>query len=376
MVNASKIRDTPHRVTDPGASPRQLRPVLWWASFGGLWLTFMAAVLISWVSGPYFEPVPVGPTDPPVYMKVFLMALQVTMIPVMGALLWWFVVRPCRRERKVTVDGALTLAFCTLFFQDPLSNYFGPWITYNAWSWNRGSWVTSVPGWMSFAAPGAMVLEPPLTIIGLYVLIMTIAVRIGVATLKRASARWPRMGKVGLFLICWAVMFVFDVIFEGVAFMPMGSWEYPGGHVKIFADTFHAYPLNEAVTTGAIFTMFACIKYFTNDRGQSLAERGAERLGGGPARVTAIRALAVIGLVTLAMTVGYTIPNTWFGAHSTAWNRDIQTRSYLTYTCGEGPGIACPAPDIPVLRNDNRDQGANGRDFGRNYPPQFRYNRG
>jgi len=354
MVNASKIRDTPHRVTDPGASPRQLRPVLWWASFGGLWLTFMAAVLISWVSGPYFEPVPVGPTDPPVYMKVFLMALQVTMIPVMGALLWWFVVRPCRRERKVTVDGALTLAFCTLFFQDPLSNYFGPWITYNAWSWNRGSWVTSVPGWMSFAAPGAMVLEPPLTIIGLYVLIMTIAVRIGVATLKRASARWPRMGKVGLFLICWAVMFVFDVIFEGVVFMPLGVWTYAGGHLNIFGDTYHAFPLHEAFLVGILLSSYSFLRFFLDDRGRTVVERGSERAAPSPARQGVIRALAIIGAVNAIFLAIYTLPHLVVGAHSRQWNDDIQRRSYfLDGICGADTGRACPGPAIPLVRNDN-----------------------
>ncbi|HEX9833509.1 MAG TPA: spirocyclase AveC family protein, partial [Mycobacterium sp.] len=69
------------------------------------------------------------------------------------------------------------------------------------------------------------------------------------------------------------------------------------------------------------------------------------------------------------------IPNTWFGAHSTVWNKDTQTRSYLTYTCGEGPGIACPSPDIPLLRNDNRKTGANGRELGQHYPPRYPYGR-
>ena len=88
-----------------------------------------------------------------------------------------------------------------------------------------------------------------------------------------------------------------------------------------------------------------------------------------------VRLLAVFGLITLAMTLGYSVPNTWFGAHSTAWNKDIQTRSYLTYTCGEGPGIACPGPDVPLLRNDNRGAGSNGQKFGVDYPPQYRYGR-
>ena len=172
----------------------------------------------------------------------------------------------------------------------------------------------------------------------------------GAAIMRRTKARWPGISRLGLVTVCLAVMVPFDIVFEGIVFMPLGSWEYPGGHVKIFADTYHAYPLNEALTTGAIFTMFACIKYFANDRGQCLAERGAEQLGGGAKRITTLRLLAVFGLVTAAMTLGYSVPNIWFGAHSTEWNEDIQKRSYLTYTCGEGPGIACPGPDIPLLR--------------------------
>ena len=74
------------RRADPADEPRRSRPVLWWAAFGAFWLTFMAFVLIRWISGPYFQRVPVGPSDPPMYMKVFLMTLQVTMIPAMACL--------------------------------------------------------------------------------------------------------------------------------------------------------------------------------------------------------------------------------------------------------------------------------------------------
>jgi hypothetical protein len=358
------------------AVDRVIIPANWWAMLGAAILAFQAFVLVRWLSGPYFKHVAPGPTPLPGWMKVALTCCQIV-LPIAGiCFLYWFVVRPWRRARRIGLDGLMAIAFLTVSFHDPLSAYIGHWYTYNAWQVNMGSWLQSVPGALSPGTPDHQVAYPLLIVPGAYVVIFLVVTNMGAAIMRRAKARWAAIPRIGLVAICFAVMVPFDVIFEGIAFMPMGSWEYPGGHVKIFADTFHAYPLNEALTTGAIFTMFACIKYFTDDRGQSLAERGAERLGGGPVRVTAIRALAVIGLVTLAMTVGYTIPNTWFGAHSTAWNRDIQSRSYLTYTCGEGPGIACPAPDIPLLRNDNRDQGANGRGFGRNYPPQFRYNRG
>lgn len=353
--------DTTHRAgTSPGSAvpqetqPRRMRPVLWWASFGALWLAFMTYVLIHWMAGPYFERVPVGPSDPPMYMKVFLTVLQFTMIPAMLGLLWWSVALPWLRERKVTVDGALTLAFCTLFFQDPLSNYFGPWITYNSWSVNRGSWVHSVPGWMSYGAPGATVVEPPLTIIGLYVVIMTIAVRIGVATIRWAAGRWPRMGKPGLFVICWAAMFAFDVVFEGVIFMPLGVWTYAGGHFSLFPNTYHAFPLHEAFLVGILLTSYSFLRYFLDDRGRTVVERGSEHITASPAGHGAIRALAIIGAVNAIFLGIYTVPHLFVGAHSRTWNDDIQQRSYfLDGMCGADTGRACPGPAIPLVRNDN-----------------------
>jgi len=358
------------------APDRVTVPVKWWAALGVGIFSFQAFVLVRWLTGPYFKHVSPGPTPLPAWMKIALTSCQIV-LPIAGiCCLYWFVVRPWRRGRRVGLDGLMTIAFLALSFHDPLSAYVGHWYTYNAWQVNMGSWLQSVPGALSPGTPDHQVAYPLLIVPGAYIVVFLLVTMMGATIMRRAHARWPGIPRLGLAAICYAVMVPFDLVFEGIVFMPMGSWEYPGGHIKIFADTYHGYPLNEALTTGAIFTMFACIKHFTNDRGQSLAERGAERLGGGPVRVTAVRALAVTGLVTLAMTIGYTMPNTWFGAHSTSWNKDIQTRSYLTYTCGEGPDIACPGPDIPLLRNDNRDQGASGRDFGRNYPPQYRYNRG
>jgi hypothetical protein len=160
--------------------------------------------------------------------------------------------------------------------------------------------------------------------------------------MRAIKTRRPQTGRLALVGCCFVAMAVFDVFFEGIVFMPLGAWEYPGGHWAIFPGSYHKYPLNEALTTGLIFTAFASIKFFVDDRGQTLAERGADALRGTPRRTWAIRALAVVGLVQLAMFLGYTFPNTIVGLHSTDWNADIQQRSYLTYTCGPLAERPCP----------------------------------
>jgi Spirocyclase AveC-like len=170
---------TPASASQPGgvaASPhavapeaRRLVPVKWWAALGALIFACIAYVLIDWVSGPFFERVPTGPMDPPTYMKVAMVFFQAVSIPIGLALIYWFVVRPIIRQRRLTLDGMLVIAFLTLWFQDPLSAYGGHWFTYNSWALNRGSWVHSVPGWLSNGKPGAMLVEPILIMPGLYV---------------------------------------------------------------------------------------------------------------------------------------------------------------------------------------------------------------
>ena len=116
------------------------------------------------------------------------------------------------------------IAFATLWFQDPLSSWGGHWFTYNAWALNFGSWAASMPGWLSFAEPGKMVLEPILIIPGVYVWVFVLTMFLGTAVMRKTKERWPRMGKMGLIGICFAVMCTFDIVFEGLIFLPFGAW--------------------------------------------------------------------------------------------------------------------------------------------------------
>jgi hypothetical protein len=173
----------------------------------------------------------------------------------------------------------LVIAFSTLWFQDPLSAYGGHWFSYNSWAINYGSWVHAVPGWLSNGKPGAMLVEPILIMPGLYVYVFVITMFLGCAVMRRAKAKWPQIGTLGLIGVCFVGMVAFDIILEGVIFMPLGVWEYPGGRgFAIFSGSYHAFPLNEVVTVSATFTAVACLRYFRNDRGQTLVERGAENL--------------------------------------------------------------------------------------------------
>lgn len=345
----------------PSAAPPEARrfvPVKWWAGLGAVIFAFIAYVLIDWVSSPFFERVPTGAVDPPTYMKVAIIFFSVVSIPIALIVIYWFVVRPIIREHKLTLDGMFVIAFSTLWFQDPLSAYGGHWFTYNSWAFNWGSWVHSVPGWLSNGKPGAMIPEPPLLMPGFYVYVFTITLFLGCFVMRRAKARWPKIGPVGLIGVCYVVMALFDIILEGVIFMPLGIWEYPGGRgPAIFSGTYHAFPLNEVVTVSTSFTALACLRYFRNDRGQSVVERGSEHLRTGR-RQTLIRALAVFAGVHVALFITYNVPNYWIGTHSKEWQQDLVDRGYFTDgLCGARTERACPGPGVPLSRNDNTGSG-------------------
>jgi hypothetical protein len=217
-----------------------------------------------------------------------------------------------------------------------------------------GSWVHEVPGWLTPGTPAHQIAYPLLIVPGAYIVIFLLVSFLGSRLMAAVKARRPQTGRLTLVAVCFLAMALFDLVFEGIVFMPLGSWEYPGGHWAIFPTTFHKYPLNEALTTGLLFTAFASIKYFVDDRGYTLAERGADRLRTSPARAWTIRALAVTGLVSLVMFLTYNVPNTIVGLHSTDWPRDIEKRSYLTYTCGPYGGTPCPNTAVKRGGSDGR----------------------
>ncbi|WP_205698799.1 spirocyclase AveC family protein [Conexibacter sp. SYSU D00693] len=329
-------------------------PVKFWALLGAVILAFIAYVIISWVTGPYFERVEQGPSDPPTWMQVELILWQVVSLPAAAYLLYRFVWRPWRRERTVGVDGVLLLGFSSLWFQDVLSSSGGHWFVYNTSMLNFGSWANSIPWWTAYGEPGAMTSEPILFTPAAYVYIMILAAFLGCKVMKAARARWPQLGSLSLIFICYLAMCLFDLVLEGIIWLPLGVFEYPGGHWSIFPDSYHKYPLNEMLTVSATFTVMASLRFFLDDRGRTVVERGVDHLRLRPGRSVLVRALAVTAAVHLGMFLTYNVPNTFIGMNSTPWPEDLQKRSYFTNNlCGEGTDRPCPGPGVPHIRDQS-----------------------
>jgi hypothetical protein len=163
---------------------------------------------------------------------------------------------------------------------------------------------------------------------------------------------------------CFATMCVFDFVLEGVIWLPLGVFEYPGGHWALFAmNSYHKYPLQEMVTVCGAFTAVACLRFFINDRGQTMVERGLDEVRAPAGRKVAARLFATIAFMNLAMFCCYTLPNTIMSINQPSWPKDLQQRSYLTdYVCGAGTGgRLCPGPDVPVARNTSAYESPGGK---------------
>lgn len=366
---STRAGDAPGRVL-AGPTPKKTPPVKVFALLGGLLLAFVAYVWISWVTGPNFERVPTGPSDAPGWMKTVLTVWQPAGLVAAAAILWFVTIRPWRREGRPTTDGLLVLAFATLWFQDPLSAYNGHWFVYNANVVNFGSWVSDVPGWGSYSQPGRMVLEPILIIGPVYIYFIITASVVGCWVMRKFQERYPTAQKWKVLAACFVAMCLVDIVGEGFIWLPLGFWEYPGGYGMLFTSTYHKYPVNEMLTIATLFTAMCALRYFKDDHGHTLVERGAEKIKGRRMQSVA-RILAVTFAAHTIVFVAYNLPNSWVGTHSRPWPADIQKRSYfMDGLCGEGTGRACPGPGIPL----DRDRG--NLKTPAQYPPVVPFDRG
>ena len=334
-----------HDVTVSVASrQRHLPRVLWWAGGGALIVAFMVWVLGRWVTGPDFETVPVGPTEPPEWMKAILLFWQAFAVVGTLVLLYALLIRPWRRERVVKTDGLLVIAFGLVFFQDPLSGIFGDWFSWNAYLWNKGSWITSVPGQMSSGEPGAQVVEPLLA--GpVWVWIAYAGAWAGSWVLRNSRARWPHLSTgVLIVFVLFPAMMVFDFVLEGLVAIPSGLYVYPGGHLSLFPDSYTKFPLHEAVFAGATLAGFAALRSCVDDQGHTVVERGISEVKAGTGVKTGLRLLALICATQLIPFVTYNLPQGWIaGAHSAPWPEAVQSQSYFTAgLCGAGTDRICP----------------------------------
>jgi hypothetical protein len=168
-------------------------------------------------------------------------------------------------------------------------------------------------------------------------------------------ARWPRLTNfqlvaltaVGAFLICAAL--------EGPVFLT-DLWALPGApdEFALFGAQ-HRFPYAEYLTTTMVFTSLGVLRFFRNDKGESLVERGLDRLPRTRRTITSVFAtiaymnLALIALILVQVPTGmHAAPYPNYPAHLVNGLCDAGPFTGTPYgACPGSPGFRIPVERTP-----------------------------
>ena len=322
---------------------RRITPAKFWAVLGLFFVVLQAYIYIRWFSGPDFHTTPTGSDPVPTIVKVWAWFVQIaTIIAIVAAI--WYCARQVIRERRLTFDAILLIAWFSMMWQDPILNYIRPTFFYNSYLINFGSWVEGIPGWIS---PDGGYLPSPLFMSGFgYLVSFLFSVAI-TASMRAAKRRIPGIGVAGLIGVALAAGFVFDFLYE--VFMVRTSLYAYNGTVhalSLWGGERYQFPLYESLFWGAVWAAAGILRYFRDDKGRSVVERGAESVSVSQRVQTAYRTLAVIGFMNFVMIVYNVLIN------FAALQIDPTPTGYPTWLrngmCGAGTQYACPGPEVPI----------------------------
>jgi len=327
--------------------PSPVKPVVGWAVVGSGFLALEIWIISHWILAGDAKRTPVGPSG--VSGSTEVLARCVEVIGLLGAavIIYSCLYRPWKRDRQISLDGWLIMVFVLLWWQDPLQNYFQVHLTYSSVFFNLGSWTPQVPGWVS---PNTQNVAIPLAWGPAYIWLGLGPAMVATTVMRRAKRRWPQLSPLGAVMCGLGFLVAFEFTVEP-AFLRSGLWAYPGAieQFTLFPGRSYQFPVYEGLAMVGWWGSFACIRYFRNDKAQTWAERGLDRVAAPPGRKAAIRFLALLGIFNVAYLASYTAPMALIAAHSDAWPDEIQRRSDLTnLVCGPGTDYACPDPALPL----------------------------
>jgi Spirocyclase AveC-like len=321
------------------------RPIVWWAVLGAGFVALQMYIQLSWILSDDFRHVGTGATPVPDYMVISARFNEVFFFSFMVGVIYFFAIRPWLRDGRFTLDGLFVLAFFFTWWQDPLFDYVSHAWNYSAVSVNMGGWAGHIPGWSS--PNGGNIPEPLLWVLPFYIGLGGAGSILCASAMRRWRARNPRVHTATMLLAVYCAWFLFDLALE-LFWVRTGLYTYAGAwdHLLLFKGHWYQFPLYEPFCVGFLGLAWTMCRYFVNDRGETLSERGLSRLQVGSKQRQGVRFLALVGILNVAFLLTYSLMTQAFNLHSGAWPKDAQKRSYLTnHLCGPGTSFACGGSD-------------------------------
>jgi hypothetical protein len=257
-----------------------------------------------------------------------------------------YLVRGCRRAGRIlTVDVMFCLCGATLFWSDVGDNFFQPvllfsskWINVNATCGHMPFVVNSQCG----AAPDPIVFNWLAETFGL----LAGAVLIG-ALLNRLRVRRPDLSMRQLFAVVVLAGILLDLLFELPA-ISLHLWTYTAS-AGLPLGGGQRYALFEVVEGGLFFALFVWVRYYKNDKGQTLVERGVDST---TSRFqTAISLLALYGFFQAVTWIPGMLPLAAQSFYQSRW--PALPAHLVNDVCGNGTPYG-PCPGTPHFRMPGR----------------------
>ncbi len=134
--------------------------------------------------------------------------------------------------------------------------------------------------------------------------------------------------------------------------LPIGFYTYPGAirAVSFNAGTYYQWPIYEGLMWGGVQAALCCLRFFTDDRGRTIVERGLDHVRGG---VVAPAVHPVPGhlrrMSARASSSSTTCPRNGSACTPIRGPRTTMKRSYFNGgICGDGTDKPCPDPVLPM----------------------------
>ena len=326
----------------------QANPVTWWASIGVLITLFQFYVWGSWINSGPARVVPLNPSEMEPLRAAIFHSLEFISPLLCSVCLWYFLLKPLIREKRLAQSGLVILMMPFLYFWDPSAMYFTTWEAYSSYFTSWGNWMGYYPG--EIATNVGSIPEPVFLMLPGYTWQVGVPVLIMLWGMRKCKERYPnastpQMIAAGIVFGC-----IYDFVYE-VPFLRTQIWSYWGsvGEWSLWGGHWYQFPLYEIAFWGLTTGLFASVLYFTNDKGQTFVERGLERLRYGTAAKGVIRFFALLGIFNLIYLVGFTMPMNLFTIHSGPPPADTPAH-LVNGVCGPDTHYACPSADLPINR--------------------------
>ena len=140
-------------------------------------------------------------------------AIQIIVPLLWFVCMWFWVIKPWRREGRMTSDGMMAIACWMIFVYDCIMNYTQLSLLYNSHMVNFGAWTYGIfPGWTQIN--GNLLPEPIFITIPGYMVLVYVQVVFICWLLAKAKMRWPNMGLGGTLAFIILGLTIVDSLIE------------------------------------------------------------------------------------------------------------------------------------------------------------------